>query len=239
MKPAGVQIPVDTLPMSAVVSPDKKYLLVLNAGRHTPSVSVIDIAAGKETDHSQVPDGWLGLAITKAGDRVYVGGGSHAVVYEFKFAGGSLTPSRQFPIVADKDRKPEDFIGDVALSPDGHLLYAADLYHDSVVVVNPQSGIVVSRIKTGIYAAGEWTGRRPYRILFHPSGKSIFVSSWSDGTVGQFDVANGAQLMSVRVGPHPTDMIWRAGAVENQPSIAARIFVSASNTNSCICSRGH
>ena len=27
------------------------------------------------------------------------------------------------------------------------------------------------------------TGRRPYRILFHPDGKSFFVSSWADGTV--------------------------------------------------------
>ncbi len=26
------------------------------------------------------------------------------------------------------------------------------------------------------------TGRRPYRILFHPDGKSFFVTSWADGT---------------------------------------------------------
>ena len=66
-------------------------------------------------------------------------------------------------------------IGDVALSPDGRLIYAADLYHDSVVVINPQSGMMIGRIKTG---------RRPYRILFHPDGKSLFVTSWADGYAG-------------------------------------------------------
>ena len=132
-----------------------------------------------------MPDGWLGMTLTKSGDRVYVGGGSSAAVFEFTLSNGALTPSRVFPVVAEKDRKPEDFIGDVQLAPDGHLLYAADLFHDSVVVINPQSGFMLSRIKTG---------RRPYRILFHPSGKSFYVSSWADGSIGQYDANSGERL---------------------------------------------
>src|SRR5215469_7249393 len=72
IKPAGTQIPVDTLPMSTLVTPDRKYLLVLNGGYNPPSVSVIDIAAGKELSRVPVPDGWLGLTMTKAGDKIYV-----------------------------------------------------------------------------------------------------------------------------------------------------------------------
>jgi YVTN family beta-propeller protein len=223
IKPAGTQIPVDTFPMSAAVSPDKKTLLVLNGGYNPPSVSVIDIATSKETSRVPVPDGWLGLTITKAGDKVYVGGGAQASVYEFNLKNGALTPSRVFPVVAAKDRKANDFIGDVALTPDGHLLYAADLYHDSVVVINPQSGLVLSRVKTG---------RRPYRILFHPSGKSFYVSSWADGTVEQYETNGGNALAKTRVAAHPTEMVWRTGEVEDQPEVKARLFVSASNTNS-------
>ena len=78
--PAGTQIPVDTLPMSSLVSPDKKTLLVLNGGYNPPSISVIDIATAKETSRTPVPDAWLGLAMNKAGDKVYVGGGSKAAV---------------------------------------------------------------------------------------------------------------------------------------------------------------
>jgi DNA-binding beta-propeller fold protein YncE len=223
IKPAGVQIPVDTFPMSTVITPDKKFLLVLNGGYNPPSVSVIDIAAAKELSRSPVPDGWLGLTMTKAGDRVYVGGGSRAAIYEFTLANGVLKPSRVFPIVADKDRKPEDFIGDVRLAPDGHLLYAADLYRDSIVVVNPQSGLVLSRFKTG---------RRPYRILFHPSGKSLYVSNWANGSVEQYDVTSGMLMAKTLVAQHPTDMVWRDGEVEDHPEFKARLFVAASNTNS-------
>ncbi len=223
IKPSGKQIPVETFPMAQVASRDGQYLLVLNGGYNPPTISVIDLAAGKESSRVPVPDAWLGLTMNKAGDRVYVGGGSKAGVYEFAFAAGKLTATRTFPVVEEKDRKPEDFVGDVRLSPDGRLLYATELYRDRIAVINPQSGFIVSRIKTG---------RRPYRILFHPSGKSFYVSSWADGSIGQYDPANGDRLDNVRVAAHPTDMVWLDGEVDEQPSVKARLFVSASNTNS-------
>jgi YVTN family beta-propeller protein len=223
IKAAGTQVPVDTFPMAQVVTPDKKLMLVLNGGWNPPSISVIDIAAAKELSRTPVPDAWLGLTLNKAGDKVYVGGGSKGAVYEFSLANGVLKPSRIFPLVAEKDRKPTDFTGDVQLSPDGRLLYAADMFHDSVAVINPQSGLVTSRIKTG---------RRPYRILFHPEGKSFYVSSWSDGLIGQYNAISGERMNVSRVAPHTTDMVWKNGPVEDHPEFTARLFVSASNTNS-------
>jgi YVTN family beta-propeller protein len=216
IKAAGTLIPVDTFPMASAITPDKKFLLVLNGGYNPPSISVIDIAGAKELSRAPVPDAWLGLTITKAGDKVYTGGGSKAAIYEFSLVNGALSPSKMFPVA-------DAFIGDVQLSPDGHLLYAADLYHDSVVVMNPQSGLVLSRIKTG---------RRPYRILFHPSGKSFYVSSWADGSVGQYETNTGNLLAKTRVGAHPVDMVWREGTIEDEPNVTARLFVSAGNTNS-------
>ena len=222
IKAAGTQIPVDTLPLGGVVTPDKKFLLVVHGGFNPPSVSVIDLAAGKETSRAAVPDAWMGIAINKAGDKVYVAGASKAGIYEFSFTGGVLTPARFFPVAPEKDRKTELFIGDLQFSPDGHLLYAADLYGDAVVVVNPQSGFIVSRVKTV---------HRPFRILFPPAGKSFFASSWSDGLVGQYDTASGQALATLRVGPHSTDMAWREGELEDQPGVKARLFVAAANTN--------
>ena len=140
-------------------------------------------------------------------------------MFELNFTAGQLSLGRTFPLVQNPTLR--DFIGDVALTPDGHLLYAASLYHDKLIVVNPQSGFVIGEVKTG---------RRPYRILFHPSGKSFYVSSWADGTVSHFDIS-GNLLAATRVGAHTTDMVWRGGQVEDLPSVAARIFVSASNTN--------
>src|SRR5689334_14336151 len=141
--PAGKQIPLDTLPMSTALSPDGKYLLVLNGGYRPPSVSVIEVASARVTGSVPVADGWLGLAISPKGDRVYVGGGSRAAIYELNFGDGKLTPGRTFDTLAGAARTQEDFIGDVALSPDGRLLYAAALYRDVIRVLNPQSGMVI------------------------------------------------------------------------------------------------
>jgi YVTN family beta-propeller protein len=226
--PAGRQIALDTFPMSSALSPDGKYLLVLNGGYKPPTVSVIDTATGNVTGSVRVADGWLGLAFTPKGDKVYVGGGSQAAIFEFDFAGGKLTPARTFAVVPPSQRVDADFIGDVALSPDGRLIFAASLYRDTVVVVNPQSGMVIAQFKTG---------RRPYRILFHPDGKSFFVTHWADGTVGQYDTTNGSLMgQPTRVGAHASDMVWRTGAAEaaegQPPAYAARIFVAAASTNS-------
>ncbi len=49
IRPAGQQVPVDTFPMSSVVTNNGKYMLVLNGGYNPPSVSVIDIEQKKGT----------------------------------------------------------------------------------------------------------------------------------------------------------------------------------------------
>jgi DNA-binding beta-propeller fold protein YncE len=224
-------IPVGQFPISVATTPDNKYLLVLNTGATPASISVIDLATAKELNQTPVPDAWLGLTLTKAGDKVYVGGGAQAAVFEFNFKAGVLTPGRTFPIATGKDKTPQDFAGDVKLAPDGHLLYVANLYRDTVVVMNPQSGLILSKFKTG---------RRPYRLLFHPSGKTLYVSSWADGTIGQYDINSGQRLSNFPVAPHPIDMVWVDGGLpegangptEGQPEIKARMFVAAANTNS-------
>jgi len=228
LQPVGKQIPLDTLPLSNVLTPDGKYMLVLNCGYKPPSISVIDLATGTVTGSASVGDSWLGLAISPKGDRVYASGGSRASVFEFSFADGKLAQTREFPVVDPAKKTAHDFIGDITFDREGHLLYAADLYNDAVVAINPQSGTVVGRIKTG---------RRPYRILFHPDGKSFFVTHWADGTLGQYEVNGGSQMSRQRIGAHPTDMVWRAGgpptenAAEGAPAYAARLFVAAANTN--------
>ncbi|HLK20610.1 MAG TPA: alkaline phosphatase family protein, partial [Bryobacteraceae bacterium] len=74
----------------------------------------------------------------------------------------------------------------------------------------------------------------PYRILFAPDGKSFFVTSWADGTLYHHQSSNGAQLQPLRLGPHPTDIVWRERASGDDEDVPwkTRLFVSAANTNS-------
>ena len=83
-------------------------------------------------------------------------------------------------------------------------------------MINPLTGAVLGRIPTG---------RRPYRILFYPDGKSLLVTSWADGTVTRYQAIDGSPLGSVRLGPHPTDMLWRHAEHGNT------LYIAAANTN--------
>lgn len=217
LRPAGHEVDTGSFPMSLIVSRDGKYVLVLSAGAQTPSVSVIDAQSRTELQRLPLPDAWLGLTMNAKGDRVYVAAGAQAAVYELTFAQGRLTPARTFPIADPAKRTNHDFAGDVTLSPDGRMLYAANLFSDSLVIINPLTGYIVDRVKTG---------RRPYRILFAPDGKSYFVTNWADGSLARFQASDNTPLGVVRLGSHPTDLVWRH--VEG----GDRIYVTASNTNS-------
>ena len=216
----GTQVALDPLPLSAAVSPDGKFLLALNAGSR-PSISVIETGAMKETARLAIADAGLGLAFSPDGRRVYAGGGARNVVLEFTFSvAGELKPSRE---ISAGQLSTMNFIGDVAISPDGRTILAGDVFHDRVLVINAQSGQVTGALKSG---------RRPYRILFHPDGQSYFISSWADASVYEYTLPSGTEMARVRVGAHPTDLILSNRKIPGEQSTwQYRLFVAAANTN--------
>ncbi|MDZ4802119.1 MAG: bifunctional YncE family protein/alkaline phosphatase family protein [Bryobacteraceae bacterium] len=216
--PAGRQVPLDTFPMSSVLSKDGKFLLVLNQGYRPPSISIIRTDTMAETGRVPVKDAWLGLAMSPDGKNVYVGGGSTASVFEFGYENGTLTPKRTIVITPEATRKVSDFIGDVAVSPNGRFLYVAALHNDAIHLINLSTATVTEKFPTG---------RRPYRILFHPDGKTYFVSSWADGTVYQHKAETGERFNMVRLGQHPVDMVITTA----KEPFTHRLFVAAANTN--------
>jgi DNA-binding beta-propeller fold protein YncE len=226
--PAGQQVPVDTLPMSSAVSPSGKYLLVLNGGYNPPSISVIDITQKKELSRTPLADAWLGLRFAPSGNKVYIGGGSTGKVFELEFndSSGELKQTREFNAIRDTGPQTRNFIGDVVASPDSHVLYAANLYHDSISVINLESGTLID----------EWKcGKRPYRLFVTPGGHRVLETSWAEAALFQYDANSGRELGRTRVANHPTDLLWlnRPAPVEEgetSPYIA-RIFVAAANTN--------
>jgi YVTN family beta-propeller protein len=228
LKPLGEQIPVDTLPMSSVLSRNGKMLLVLNAGANT-SISVISTDEMKEKSRVRLEDAWLGLAPSPDGRFVYVGGGASYRVHEYSWSSTEIKFVRDLDINPSAKPGDRDFIGDVAVSPDGSTLYAADIFHDSIQVLSRQTGKVSRQIKTG---------RRPYRILFHPDGKSIFVSSWAESAIYQYDADSGNEMSRAFVGSHPSDMVLSDRKPDRDPDsgekdfgVKYRLFVASANSN--------
>lgn len=235
MEPAGRQIPLSTFPMASAVSPDGKYVVILEGGYRKPSVSVFTRDAFTPVSSLPLDDAWLGIVFApdKSG-TFYVSGGSRSCVYELQLTPeGQVQLKRTFTHIAQDQRKHSDFTGDVTVSPDGRLIYAAALHRDTIWVINPQSGMVIE----------EWkSAHRPYRILFHPDSKSFYVTGWGDGSLWRHDTVTGKVLSRAPIGAAPMDMLWRdapaaakadAGGDEAaQPDpYVRRLYVALANTN--------
>ena len=218
IRPAGTQVRVGKFPLSSTLTADGKFLLVLNAGSPA-SISVLRADTMAPVSVTPVADAWQGITLSPDGRNVYTSGGPRNSVFEFVLSPeGSLTLSKEMPGIA-----AGGFIGDLTIPPGGRLIYAADLFHDEVLVFNPQSGRVIERHKSG---------RRPYQILFHPDGRSYFVSSWADASVFQYRTSTGEEIGRLRVAPHPTAMVLSDRKIPDEESAPPlRLFVTAASTN--------
>lgn len=219
VKPAGTQVETGSFPLASALSPDGKFLAVINAG--TPgSVSVLNATTLAEASRTSASGVWQGITFSPDGRNIYAGGGSENVVYEFALSeDGSLKLSRSMP-----GASAGGFIADLVLAPTGRSIYAADLLRNEILVYNLQSGTISSRYKTG---------RRPYQILFHPDGKSFYVSSWADASLYQYRTSTGEEIGRMRLGPHPTAMILSDRRIPDEPETPpVRIFVASASTNS-------
>ncbi|MEO8098095.1 MAG: bifunctional YncE family protein/alkaline phosphatase family protein [Acidobacteriota bacterium] len=222
IKPAGIQVAVGAFPTSSALTADGRFLLILNSGSPA-SVSVIRTNSNTAASTLPLPGAWQGIALSADNRNVYVSGGPRNSLFELTLSTeGALALSKEMPTAATPPAAT-DLIGDIAIPPSGRLIYAADLFHDQILVFNPQSGRVIDRFKSG---------RRPYQILFHPDGKSYFVSCWADASVYQYETDSGKELARVRVAAHATGMVLSDRRLPDDPSAPAlRLFVAAANTN--------
>ena len=229
--PAGTQLVVNSMPVSAEQSPDGRYLLVLQAGYETPSVSVIDTASGKYLNRVELPDAWLGLTFDRSGDRVFVGGGARSSVWELSFRDGSLTVKREFPIRPQCASNCATLIGDVRLDADDRMLYALDVFRDRAVVINTQSGLVLEEFRTGA---------APYRARLAPDRRHLLVSHWGEASLGLYRIADRQLVERIPVGNHPTDLLVVQGEVQapvsgtdgdEERTYPARLFTASAHAD--------
>jgi hypothetical protein len=156
---------------------------------------------GRVVSSVPVPDAWLGWPSRRKGDRVYVGGGSRAAVFEFTSPMATLTPARTFP-VCRPPRTHRFHRRRRALSR-----RPPDLRRGPV---SRFGGGDQSAIGHGDRAHQDRPPAVPHPV---PSRRQIVLRHhWADGTLGHYDVASGNQLARVPLGAHPTDMVWRRAA---------------------------
>jgi DNA-binding beta-propeller fold protein YncE len=215
--PAGTEIPLSTLPMSAALAPDGRMMAALNGGYLPSSVDLLDMETVRKVSGVAITDGWRGLVFSPNGEKLYAGGGARGQIVEMTAAGNRLTVARRMDLYPGEKPGTPHLIGEILYQ--GDRLLVADTAQDKVIVVDPASGAATRAIATG---------RNPYSMLLAPDARSLFVSSWSTGQVVEYNLADGAEKSRIEVGPHPTEMILLPPA---DGESAARLAVACANTN--------
>src|SRR5215831_12146153 len=121
IQPAGTDIPLSTLPMSHALSPDGRWVAVLNGGYNPASVSLIDPTSARVVASVEIGDGWRGLAFSRSGNALYAGNGARGSISEISVDGG-LTAQRKTDLFAGEKAGSPHLISDIAVARDDLLV---------------------------------------------------------------------------------------------------------------------
>ncbi len=221
---AGRHVPVGHLPLSLTESRDGRSLFVASNGFERPAVIVVDpeqlyVRGSVILDHA-----WLGLAWHPDGERLYVSGGANSTIHELRWNNGVLTRTvdlavgRPFEPASQWDRNENptahNFVGGIAVSPDGDRLYSVDVVGQTLSMVDLASG----RITRTVDFPAE-----PYTVAVSHDGDTVFVSLWGGAKVLMFDAWTLEAAGEIATGEHPNAMALTKDD--------RRLFVACANTN--------
>jgi YVTN family beta-propeller protein len=209
--PTGEHTRISDMPLKMVVSPDKKFLLAASGGFNNTGLSVIDIATRQVKKFVPIPEVWNGLAFSRDGQNVFVGGGDSGKIYRFKYADGQVEDAGAVKPDA-KDSSPV-FLAGMAVHPKTGKIYVCNEAYNEVWVLDEQT---LSRDTTIP------VGEHPHSCLFGADGRHLYVSNWGGRNVSVIDTQENRRVRDIGVGIRPNDMALAPDG---------RLFVACSGDN--------
>jgi YVTN family beta-propeller protein len=236
--------------LSEATSPDCKTLLVLTSGYNRNNgpdgkpikdaseeyVFVYDISEQqpRKTQVLKVPDTFAGIAFSPDGSSFYVSGGKDDNLHTFSLSNGKwdedgspIALKHEFALGFAPQNGTITAAG-LAVTPDGKTVAVANLYNDSITLVDVAARRVRGELdlrpgKENPRDAGVAGGEYPFWVLAK-SNSAIYVSSLRDREIDEVDIAAKPLVTKrIKVAGNPNKMILnRAGT---------RLYVSQDNSD--------
>lgn len=179
LTPAGKSIVVAPHPYGLTLSPDGQTAITANSGTSPLSISILhnilsdhpevqQIPPGPSTDRGILASVFMGLAVSKDNQTVYVAGGQENKIYMFDLKTGNSKGTIDCAVKTDSTDYSYGYIGDMVLSKDGKTLYAVDQIGFRMVIINTETGKLEHSVPVGRY---------PFGICLSPDEKKIYVAN--------------------------------------------------------------
>jgi YVTN family beta-propeller protein len=235
--------------VKTVISPDGKTLLILTSGYNRLNnaqgirvaadsneyVFVFDLTNDRlrQTQVLQVPNTFVGLAFSPAGDRFYASGGVDDNVHIFSKAEGAWVENVT-PVALNHKTgvgiRQKPTVANLAVTANCKFLVAADIYNDAISIVDLGSRSKVGELdlRPGLIDAaqsGVAGGESPFGVVIK-GNTTAYISSERDREIDLVDIsdpANSKLLTRIPVQGNPNSMVLNVSQT--------RLFVAADNSD--------
>ncbi len=180
-------IEVGRVPKFISISPDGSTAIVSNWC--DSSVSVVDLAKGKEIKQIPVDEAPRGSVILADNRTAYVTAMYANELYRLDLVEGTSK------LVMKTGKKPRHLV----LSPDGKRMYLTESGSDRLRVLDPTTGEVIEETRTG---------REPRSMSISADGTALYVVNYYANSMSKFDAHTLKELQRVKVGVHPVGVAY-------------------------------
>ncbi len=215
LRPAGRQTRLGDFPVEMAVHPSQPIVAILHAGYGEHEVVTASAETGKVIGRVSLPETFAGLAWTRDGKQLYVGGGFDHRIYRFDHAAGLLSNRTPFP--PPESEKTLNVPGGLALSADGRTLWTANVHGHSLARLDTASGTIRDLIPLP-------ADSYPYGLAWDEARQRLFVSLWNSAAVAVVDTETLKVVGSIASQEHPNELLLAHGG--------KRLYVANANRNS-------
>ncbi len=209
LTPAGQPVEATDLMLHLVVAPDGKTLAGVNGGFNRRGLTLYDLETRKVRQFVPIDETWNGVAFSKDGKALYVGGAGSGVVYSFKYQDGIATNKTTVKLESNASL----FVAGLAVHPKTGKVYACNEANQEVLVLSPETLAVEARIPVG---------QHPHSCIFGGDKRHLYVSNWGNRSVTVVDTVSNQRVLDIPVGIRPNDMAL---------SRDGRLFVACAGDN--------
>jgi len=236
LRPTGQQIEMGDFPINIAVDPHGRFAAILHAGYTQHVITIFDLKTEKIVTNAPIHEAFYGIEFSRDGSHLFCSGASEEVIHEFQFKDGRLSDLHDIHLRATNNVW---IACGLAISSDTKHLYVANLYGQSVSLVDLQTNTVVNIPLTPDSLTNSFEavtkpahsvdlelnhyGVFPYACRVDNRRQRLYVSLWGNAEVAVVDLKSRKVIARWPTQEHPNEMILTANG--------RTLFVANANRN--------
>ena len=233
LRPAGQQVALADFPVNIAVAPDGKFAVILHCGHGPHELVAVELGSKQISSRAEVPEAFYGITFTKDGKKIYCSGSSGEQVFGFDFKNGKLSNRTALKL---RDAKARGVPAGVAIDAAGKILFAANLWGDTVsrvdlssksvreIPVGPDSAATIpapdqseedvdtaaaTKRANAAKSPENPTALFPYACVLDAKHARLYVSEWAQASIAVVDLKSEKIVARWATGAHPCEMVLR------------------------------